>query len=500
MSRTPVWGEAAPGEPPGTVSGAYDVAVVGAGFTGLATAIELAERGCRVIVLEARAVGAGASGRTTAKVSLLQGTRLSALAERHPPEVVAQYVAGNRAGQEWLVARAAALGVEVQERTAYTYAADESQVAAAEGEQQAAEAAGLPVRWHRGDEPFPTLGAVALAGQVQFDPRRMLEALTAHVRGLGVPVVTGARLTGAFDEGDEVVTTAGTVAAGHVVLATGSPVLDRGAYFARIEAHRSYLTAFEGAPGVPDGMFLSAGSPGRSVRQVPREGGDLLLVGGNGHATGRADSEAALVADLTRWTQEHFPGARPVAAWSAQDFHAFDGQPHVGPLGPVSDRVLVATGYAKWGLTNSAAAAQLLAARITGEDLPPWEAAFRSWSVREVGGTGAALRGNAQVAATLVHDQVTLPREEEDAARPPEGSGIVARRGVTPVATSTVGGVTCALRGLCTHLGGVVRWNDFEQSWDCPLHGSRFAADGAVLEGPAREPLAGVPRDPDGAS
>ena len=37
----------------------------------------------------------------------------------------------------------------------------------------------------------------------------------------------------------------------------------------------------------------------------------------------------------------------------------------------------------------------------------------------------------------------------------------------------------------CTHLGGALRWNDAEESWDCPLHGSRFTTDGSVIEGPA---------------
>ena len=51
---------------------------------------------------------------------------------------------------------------------------------------------------------------------------------------------------------------------------------------------------------------------------------------------------------------------------------------------------------------------------------------------------------------------------------------------------------------VCTHLGGIVQWNDAETSWDCPLHGSRFARCGAVLEGPAVRELTEMSLDPSG--
>jgi len=46
-----------------------DVVVIGGGYTGLAAALHLAEAGTSVAVVEAHAVGWGASGATTARSS-----------------------------------------------------------------------------------------------------------------------------------------------------------------------------------------------------------------------------------------------------------------------------------------------------------------------------------------------------------------------------------------------------------------------------------------------
>jgi len=80
-------------------------------------------------------------------------------------------------------------------------------------------------------------------------------------------------------------------------------------------------------------------------------------------------------------------------------------------------------------------------------------------------------------------------RGPDDSSTLDEDDAATGRAGARPVGEAVVDGKTCRVSLLCTHMGGLLEWNEVEQSWDCPLHGSRFAADGTVLEGPAVKDL-----------
>jgi glycine/D-amino acid oxidase-like deaminating enzyme/nitrite reductase/ring-hydroxylating ferredoxin subunit len=478
----------------------YDAIVIGAGLTGLSTAVMLARGGVSVAVIEARTVGAVATGNTTAKLSLLQGSVLSGIDRHFSGKVVRAYVDSNLAGQEWLLRFLGERGVPTQQRDAYSYANCEDGVSTIDKEFAVAAEAGLPVeRLSAGDIdlPFETSGGIRLRSQTQFDPMEVLAALAVELRSLSGVIIEGQRVTdvSAADPA-EVTTPGGTVTGDHVVLATGSPILDRGLYFAKLVPQRSYAAAYRvlGAPAsFPTGMYLSVDSPSRSLRTAPDgTGGELLLVGGNGHIVGREDSTSALVAELDAWTKQHFAGAELTHRWSAQDYQSANAVPFVGWLPRGRGRIFVATGYNKWGMTNGVAAALNLSADILGTETPDWASTLghRVTSPSDLAtGAKAGIEVAAEYAKGWVQAEVTGPNLAKSDVIPAEGEGIVGREGRTPTAVSTVDGRTCAVSGVCTHLGGILNWNDAERSWDCPLHGSRFGANGAVLEGPAVKDL-----------
>ena len=465
-------------------------------MTGLTTALLLARAGRKVAVLEARQIGSVTTGNTTGKLSLLQGTKLSTMLSRQTRGVTAAYLEANREGQAWLLRFCSDHAVPVQVRDAVTYAADRGPgLRQARREHEAATSLGLPVRWEeRLPVPFPHEGGTVLPDQAQLDSMEVLEALTSQLRRHGGHVFQGRRVVSVTGSDPHTLTLddGATVAAQTVVLATGTPILDRGLYFAKLHPMRSYALAFR-HPDPPALMALGVGSPSRSVRDTPDPAGDgrLLLVGGEGHTVGRTRSERAGVERLRTWTADHFPGAVETHAWSAQDYSSHDGVPFVGPLPRGGGQIFVATGYDKWGMTNAVAAALDLAGQILN-DSPSWAKPLHR---RPTGPRAAAqlAKLNAEVGLTMTLGLLAAELRRAPEVAPAEGEGQVGREGLVPVGRSTVGGTTCSVVALCTHLGGTLKWNDFEQSWDCPLHGSRFAPDGQVLEGPATKGLRPVP-------
>lgn len=476
-----------------------DVVVVGAGLTGLTTALLLARAGKQVVVVEARRVGACATGNTTAKVTVLQGSKLARIAAKHGSDVLRSYVTGNAEGRDWLLRHCENHGVDFQREDDHAYAQADDGIGTARDILAACRDGGVDgAQWvGRADVPFPFRGGVRVSDQGQIQPMAVLASLVSELEKHGGVVLEGTRATSVSGRGpvrvqlrrtdtaQDTRDAQSTVTAQHCVLATGTPILDRGFFFARLQANRSYCLAFDVPGDITRPMFLSVDSPTHSVRYAPTPAGDKLVVGGAGHPVGRADAPKHAVAELKQWAAMHYPGAVQTHFWSAQDYHPVAELPYVGPLLPGVESVLVATGFDKWGMTNGVTAALALSGRILGGRMD-WSHAFASWSVHELSGVPTALRANLEVGVNLAKGWTARLLPSGD---PSEGHGVVDGRPWQPRAASVVDGVQRTVSAVCPHLGGIVEWNDADCAWECPLHGSRFAPDGTLLEGPATRGL-----------
>ena len=441
MNTTSIWRQTAvlPAYPPLSGDEKVPVAIIGGGITGLLTAHLLREKGIRALVLEADRICSGQTSRTTAKITSEHDLIYADLIDRLGEDAARQYACANEAA----IADYARMIEEGRIDCGFTrcdaYLYSQTESAPLEQESQAARQLGLPATFTRNTElPFPVAGAVRFADQARFHPLKFLRAIAD-----GLDVRENTRVLSVED--DRIHTECGTVTAEHIVFACHYPFVNvPGWYFARMHQERSYVLALK-SPWLPQHAHLGVDGDGLSFRTA--EG--LLLLGGGGHRTGE-NVDGGKYDALRDAARRLLPGSREVAHWSAQDCVTVDRVPCIGQYARSQPRWYVATGFAKWGMTTAMVAARIISGMIAG-GAPDFAEVF-----------------SPQRPVLLADNMKPLMNE----------AGHVLR---------SLTKVTPAPR--CRHLGCELTWNPDEESWDCPCHGSRYAADGALLDGPAQSAL-----------
>ena len=472
-----------------------DVAVIGAGITGLMTAWLLKCEDRRVALVEMRRVAEGATGYTTAKVTLGHHLIYADLAKKQGLATARAYADSN----QWAIERLEQLVSENRincdwERAAnFIYTEDEQWLSDLRGEVEAMRRAGISAELTtETDLPFPVLGAIRVDAQAQFHPRKFLQALAEKIVGDGSHLYEHTRVSN-IRSGDEctVVTNRGTIRARHVVLATHLPFLDRGFFFAKAHPQKSYAIAAQIQElHAPLGMYISAEQPTRSIRSAPdRDGSRFLVIGGEGHKPGREDNGSQRYEALERFLNDRFDAAQVRYRWSTHDYMPLDRLPYIGRLRRTDDRLLVATGFAKWGLTKGVVAAAILSDTILGRD-NRWAAVYNATRLSLRPSAAKFLIENAKVGTWFFGDRLRSRNRRDRINSLQGGQGIVAGIGARYFAIHRDDdGQLQAVSARCTHLGCLVGWNQADRTWECPCHGSQFAADGTLLQGPATEPL-----------
>jgi glycine/D-amino acid oxidase-like deaminating enzyme/nitrite reductase/ring-hydroxylating ferredoxin subunit len=467
-----------------------DVAIVGAGITGLTAARLLVREGKRVAVLEQGRVGSGTTGGTTAHVTQLADASYKTLLSKFGRDDVRVVVDSSRAALERIASLVEEDGIacDFARVPAYFYTELPDEIPDLEEEIAAIHEAGMPATLVRQVPlPFPVAAAVRFEDQARFHPLSYLAALAAKVSGNGGRIHEGTRVL-EVDAGEpcRVRTERGTVTADAVIFATHTPA-GFSLLHAELEPYRSYVLAarLRGAPP-PDGLFFDTADPYNYTRRQV----ELLIVGGKDHKTGEEREPEKSYRELEEYVRQRWDVESIEYRWSAQFYEPPDSLPMIGES-LSSSRVFVATGYSGVGMVFGTLGGMLLADLAVGRE-NPWAEVYRPSRIKPLAAGPRIAKLGLETAVSFVKDRVTIPKIR-DLSEVPMGEGrVVEIDGERAAVYREESGAVHAVSPVCTHALCIVHWNPAEKSWDCPCHGSRFGVEGGVLEGPAVKGLAPV--------
>lgn len=407
-----------------------DVLIIGGGIAGILTAYFLQQNDVPYVLVEKDRICGGTTGNTTAKITFQHGLCYHKMLQSSGLERADMYLQANRMafGKYAALCREIDCGYEIKNN--YVYATDDRQKL--EDEISALSKIGYNAVFAK-DLPLPvnTVGAVCFEDQAQFHPLRFLYAIA---KGLNIYEHTFVQEM----EGTTAVTDRARISAGKVIVTTHFPMINKhGSYFLKLYQHRSYVTALENAQNV-DGMYVDESRTGFSFRNY----GDLLLLGGGGHRTGKSGGNWD---ELRQFAREQYPRATERYFWAAQDCMSLDHIPYIGRYSKNTADLYTASGFNKWGMTGAMLSAVLLSDRICGRH-NGFEEAF-------------------DPSRSIIRPQLFVNGFES----------------IKNLLTPT--------KKRCPHLGCALKWNPDEHSWDCACHGSRFDESGKVLDNPANGDL-----------
>ena len=405
-----------------------DVLIIGGGMAGILCAWQLRQAGIDCILVEQDRLCSGITKDTTAKITVQHGLIYHKLIRTFGEEKAKLYLQANQAALEQYRILCQTIDCDFETQDSFVYSPD-NRVCIVK-ETVAFRKLGVDARI-RSDLPlpFPVARAVQLKGQAQFHPLKFVAAIAA-----GLPIFEHTKVLELMP--GKAVTSGGVIRAKKMIIATHFPLLNKhGGYFLKLYQHRSYVLALKGAPQIP-GMYVDESKTGLSFRPYR----DLLLLGGGSHRTGKKGGNWQ---ELEHFAARYFPQAQIVARWATQDCMTLDGVPYIGQYAKSTPDLYVATGFNKWGMTSSMAAAMLLGDLVQGKE-HPWAALFNP-------------------SRSMLHPQLAVNAAE-----------------------STLHLITPTIP-RCPHMGCALKYNPAEKSWDCPCHGSRFDTEGHLLDNPATD-------------
>lgn len=328
----------------------FDVVIVGAGITGVTSALMLQKKGFKCILVEAVNMGFGSTGDTTAHLNNffetpyyqvindfgLDSAKLLARAAREANDIIKDNINIYQIYCDYSI------------RNGYLFALNESQDKVLQKIIGGNHQVGIEtIKSHVNPFGIPSVRVVEIPNQAQFHPLKYLRIiLKEFVHSGGVFLENCTVTTVAENDGDLVTTTSkGYILSRYLIYATNTPP-DSNILHVSNTPYRRYIMALKLKNGnYPEALGYDLSEPYHSYRFHNINGIDYLIAGGEDNKPENTDSASVSFKRLENYLRQHFEIEEIAYRWTTQLFEPAGGLPFIGKLPDSRQNVYYSTGY-----------------------------------------------------------------------------------------------------------------------------------------------------------
>lgn len=440
-----------------------DICIVGGGLTGVSLAYYLRNSRKNVILIEQNKLGSSTTGRSTAKLTYLQKDLLSKIQKAHGYKKAREYYQAQRDAMNEVVRVIQQEGISchLEKSPSYLFVREEKNRGKLQREFSLYKRFGAPISWKK-SLPIPCGEKLACTVEdtYVFHPLEYLKGLTDVLENVeNVQIYEHTRMiryqkkSGLFQ----------------LELQTGSTI-------------QAKILVFAGCypPFILPYLFPIKVSLDKEVVRTEKfqnQNFNAINLDSDIFSIRFFENQKIQVVSSKQLgnsaISEPITVSKSGFSWSNYDVMTPDALPIVGFVGSGSSGLYLASGYNAWGMTNSNLAARVLASDILGEKhcytklCNPYRHSFSLF-------LGRCLNA----ISNLVHFVASYFPNSSPAH-------VVWRNGKRVGVVVDTKGVQHEVLLTCPHMKCGLRYNPYEETWDCPCHGSRFDLDGKLLRGPA---------------
>jgi len=469
-----------------------DVAIIGGGITGITAASHLIKAGKTVAIIEADKIGGVTTGYSTGNLYIAVQPFYQNIVSKFDFETAKSIAHSRKFAIDYIEKNIQENNIQCNfsRRPWYGYTADHERISL-DKEVELIKKMELPIEYVK-ELPlaFKFKKAVLMPNQARFNPLQYVISMADDLVKQRCLIFENTRVTN-IDEKDVCVleTANAKVTAKKVLMATHTPVgINLTQMFTA--PYRSYVVSVRLKDNkYPEGHFWDLDRPPHATctHAASSNNPELLMVAGSHHKVGQGKDTITHYQELEKFLRDHFPVSEVAYQWSAQHYQSADNVPYIGLASRSAKHTYIATGFFADGLIYGTLAGIILADLIL-ENKNPLIDTYQSNRFDPIASLAFISRENSNVFIQYLKDYPLFSSKNYDDIKPGEGKVLEINREKCGVSRDKNNQLHI-VSAVCTHMKCIVNWNNAEKTWDCPCHGSRFAQDGTVIEGPTKSNL-----------